>query len=169
MRRVHLAAGVTPFLGSVLHFAGHNTFTDESGSLISLDGGPLRPSDLSYARQRHAFESTRPLVFLNGCRTAGEVPGFTQMIGWASEFMGAGAGAFIGSLWAVRSAAAMAFAAEFYRALVRDGETLGLASLRARQAIAADEGDPTWLAYTVYGNPSASIEGHQDLWRPVDP
>ena len=161
-----LDAGAVP---SVLHFAGHNTFTDESGSLISLDGGPLRPSDLSYARQRHAFESTRPLVFLNGCRTAGEVPGFTQMIGWASEFMGAGAGAFIGSLWAVRSAAAMAFAAEFYRALVRDGETLGLASLRARQAIAADEGDPTWLAYTVYGNPSASIKGHQDLWRPVDP
>ena len=30
---------------SVLHFAGHNTFTDETGSLISLDGGPLRPND----------------------------------------------------------------------------------------------------------------------------
>jgi Protein kinase domain/CHAT domain len=149
-----LDAGAVP---SVLHFAGHNTFTDETGSLISLDGGPLRPSDLSYARQRHAFESTRPLVFLNGCRTAGEIPAFTQMIGWASEFMGAGAGAFIGTLWAVRSAAARAFAAEFYRALVRDGESLGVASSRARQAIAADEGDPTWLAYTVYGNPAASV------------
>ncbi len=149
-----LDAGAVP---SVLHFAGHNTFTDETGSLISLDGGPLRPSDLSYARQRHAFESARPLVFLNGCRTAGEIPGFTQMIGWASEFMGAGAGAFIGSLWAVRSAAARTFAAEFYRALVRDGETLGIASLRARRAISADEGDPTWLAYTVYGNPAASV------------
>jgi hypothetical protein len=147
---------------SVLHFAGHNAFTDETGSLISLDGGPLRPSDLSYARQRRAFEPARPLVFLNGCRTAGEIPGFTQMIGWASEFMGAGAGAFVGSLWPVRSASARTFAAEFYRALVCGGESLGTASLRARQAIAADEGDPTWLAYTVYGNPSASIEGHVD-------
>ena len=96
-------------------------------------------------------------MFLNGCRTAGEIPGFTQLIGWAKEFMGAGAGAFIGSLWAVRSSSARTFAEEFYNALVRDGEPLGVASLQARQAIAADEGDPTWLAYTVYGNPSASV------------
>jgi hypothetical protein len=148
---------------SVLHFAGHNTFTDESGSLISLDGGPLRPSDLAYARQRHAFEPARPLVFFNGCRTAGEIPGFTQLIGWAKEFMGAGAGAFIGSLWAVRSASALTFAGEFYNALVRDGESLGIASLRARQAIMADEGDPTWLAYTVYGNPTASVTHNPHL------
>ena len=142
---------------SVLHFAGHNAFTDESGSLIGLDGGPLRPDDLSYASQRHAFESVRPLVFLNGCRTAGEIPGFTHLVGWAREFMGAGAGAFIGSLWAVRSSSARTFAEQFYHALVREGESLGIASLRARQAIAWDEGDPTWLAYTVYGNPSASV------------
>jgi serine/threonine protein kinase len=142
---------------SVLHFAGHNAFTDEMGSLISLAGGPLRPGDLSYARQRRAFESVRPLVFLNGCRTAGEISGFTQLVGWAKEFMGAGAGAFIGSLWAVRSTSARTFAEKFYGALVGEGESLGVASLRARQAIAADEGDPTWLAYTVYGNPSASV------------
>jgi hypothetical protein len=142
---------------SVLHFVGHNAFTDEKGSLISLDGGPLRPSDLSYVRQRRAFESARPLIFFNGCRTAGEIPGFTQLTGWAKEFMGAGAGAFIGSLWAVRSTSARTFAEEFYNALVRDEESLGVASLRARQAITADEGDPTWLAYTVYGNPSASV------------
>jgi hypothetical protein len=142
---------------SVLHFAGHNAFSDEAGSLISLDGGPLRPSDLSYTRQRRAFESVRPLVFFNGCRTAGEIPGFTQMIGWAKEFMGAGAGAFIGSLWAVRSTSALTFAEAFYSALVRDGDSLGVAALRARQAIRRDEGDPTWLAYTIYGNPSASV------------
>jgi hypothetical protein len=147
---------------SVLHFAGHNAFTDEAGSLISLDGGPLRPGDLSYAKQKRAFEAVSPLVFLNGCRTAGEIPGFTQMNGWAKEFMGAGAGAFIGSLWAVRSSSARLFAEEFYRALVRDRQPLGAASLQARHAIAADEGDPTWLAYTVYGNPSASFEDEPD-------
>jgi hypothetical protein len=147
----------TDAVPSVLHLAGHNTFTEETGSLISLDGGPLRPSDLSYARQRRSFEPDSPLVFLNGCRTAGEVAGFTHMIGWAKEFMGAGAGAFIGTLWAVRSTAARTFAEEFYRALVHDRKSLGDASLQARQAIAADEGDPTWLAYTVYGNPAASV------------
>jgi hypothetical protein len=37
-------------------------------------------------------------------------------------------------------------------------QPLGIASLQARKAIAADESDPTWLAYAVYGNPSASAE-----------
>ena len=143
---------------SVLHFAGHTAFTDEAGSVISLDGGPLRPDDLSYARQKRAFADVSPLVFFNGCRTAGEVAGLTQMNGWAEKFMGAGAGAFIGSLWAVRSSSAKLFAEQFYRALVHDGRPLGVASLQARRAIAADQGDPTWLAYTVYGNPSASLQ-----------
>jgi CHAT domain len=143
---------------SVLHFAGHNAFTDEIGSLISLDGGPLRPDDLYPSKQKRAFENVSPLVFFNGCRTAGEIPGFTQMNGWAQEFMGAGAAAFIGSLWAVRSSSAAMFAEEFYRALIRDRQPLGVASQHARQLIAADESDPTWLAYTVYGNPSATVE-----------
>jgi hypothetical protein len=143
---------------SVLHFAGHTSYSDEAGSVISLDGGPLRPDDLAYAKQKRAFAGVSPLVFLNGCRTAGEVAGLTQMNGWAEKFMGAGAGAFIGSLWSVRSSSAKLFAEEFYRALVQDGHPLGIASLRARRAIAADEGDPTWLAYTVYGNPSASVQ-----------
>jgi CHAT domain-containing protein len=80
-----------------------------------------------------------------------------QMTGWAKQFMGAGAGAFIGSLWAIRSSSARTFAETFYQAMVTDGTPLGIASLRARQAIAADGGDPTRLAYTVYGNPSATI------------
>ena len=142
---------------SVLHFACHNAFTDTAGSVISLDGGPLRPSDLAPARQARSMAATSPLVFLNACRTAGEIPGLVEMMGWARQFMGAGAGAFIGSLWAVRSASAMEFADTFYRALAIDGEPLGTASLRARQAIAEDGGDPTWLAYTIYGNPSATI------------
>jgi CHAT domain len=143
---------------SVLHFAGHSAFTEEDGSVITLNGGPLRPDDLSYARQKRAFAAVSPLVFLNGCRTAGEIAGFAQMNGWAEKFMGAGAGAFIGSLWAVRSSSAKVFAEEFYRELVSRQQPLGIASLRARQAIAADSGDPTWLAYTVYGNPSACVE-----------
>ena len=80
-----------------------------------------------------------------------------QMMGWARQFMGAGAGAFIGSLWAVRSSSAKTFADAFYHELVTKGAPLGVASLHARKAIATDSGDPTWLAYTVYGNPSATI------------
>jgi CHAT domain-containing protein len=141
----------------VLHFACHNTFADDAGSTLSLEGGPLRPSDLAVSVQQHGLAQASPLVFFNACRTAGEVPGLMQMMGWAKQFMGAGAGAFLGSLWAVRSSAARAFADAFYRALVTDRASLGAASLAARKAIAGDDGDPTWLAYTVYGNPSATI------------
>jgi hypothetical protein len=142
---------------SVLHFACHNAFTDTTGSVMKLEGGPWRPSDLAVPVQKKSLAGISPLVFLNACRTAGEAPGLMKMMGWARQFMGAGAGAFIGSLWAVRSSAARRFADEFYHALVANGDPLGAASLRARQAIAADGGDPTWLAYTVYGNPSATI------------
>lgn len=142
---------------SVLHFACHNAFTDTEGSAMNLEGGPWRPSDLSVSVQRRSLAGACPLVFLNACRTAGEVPGLMHMMGWARQFMGAGAGAFIGSLWAVRSSSAREFADEFYRALVAEGKPLGAASQHARQAISADGGDPTWLAYTIYGNPSATV------------
>ena len=153
-------AGFTELLDSVpsvLHFACHNAFTEQSGSVITLDGGPLRPSDLAIAVQRRGLADISPLVFLNACRTAGDIAGLMQLMGWATQFMRAGAGAFVGSLWAVRSSSAKTYAEAFYRAMVSDGMPLGAASLRARQEIAGDPGDPTWLAYTVYGNPAASI------------
>jgi hypothetical protein len=156
--RLDMLRGLLHAPPSVLHFACHNKFTDKAGSVISLDGGPLFPSDLTPARQARSMAGSSPLVFLNACRTAGEIPGFMEMMGWAKQFMEAGAGAFIGSLWAVRSSAAKAFADTFYNALVTEGAPLGKASLQARQAITADEGDPTWLAYTIYGNPSATIQ-----------
>jgi hypothetical protein len=146
---------------SVLHFACHNTFTEKGGSVITLEGGPLRPSDLAIAVQQKRLAAISPLVFLNACRTAGDIPGLMQLVGWARQFMGAGAGAFIGSLWAVRSSSAKIFAEAFYQAMVRERAPLGAASLRARRAISGDPGDPTWLAYTVYGNPSASINYDQ--------
>ena len=142
---------------SLLHFACHNQFTDRSGSVITLEDGPVRPGDLSVAALSHGLAEASPLVFLNACRTAGEIPGLTHMMGWAKYFMNAGAGAFLGSLWAVRSSSARAFSDAFYEALVTQRAPLGDASLQARRAIADDGGDPTWLAYTVYGNPSATI------------
>jgi hypothetical protein len=139
----------------VIHFACHNAFTDTDGSSIALDGGPWKPSDLAVAGQQVALGAASPLVFLNACRTAGASRWFSQMNGWAEAFVRAGAGAFIGSLWAVRSSSACTFATEFYRQFLDLGKPLGEASLLARQAIMAEGGDPTWLAYTVYGSPVA--------------
>ena len=76
------------------------------------------------------------------------------MMGWAQGFMAAGAGAFVGTLWAVRSESAAAFAETFYAALTA-GSTLGEACRQARTETGRHHDDPTWLAYSVYGDPAA--------------
>ena len=121
--------------------------------LFRSAGGALVPQLLNSAVGRRCLAARSPLIFVNACRSAGVSAEYTQMMGWASQFMAAGAGAFLGTLWPVRSSRASVFAEAFYAALVA-GEDLGRASLAARQA-AKDDADPTWLAYTVYGDPAA--------------
>ena len=120
-----------------------------------MGGGPFVPGLLNRAVTTHSLAQRSPLVFINGCRSAGAIPEYTSLMGWAGQFMSAGAGAFIGTLWAVRSDSALAFAEAFYDALLT-GQTLGLAVRAARLATAADS-DPTWLASTVYGDPTATM------------
>jgi len=73
------------------------------------------------------------------------------------KFLEAGAAAFVGTHWEVRDESARVFAEEFYRALLEDGVDLGSAVARARKAIKDIPGDPTWLAYTLYGDPAATV------------
>jgi hypothetical protein len=139
----------------LLHFACHNTFTaDAGGSAIAMGGGPFVPMLLNKAILRHTLAERHPLVFINACRSAGAVPEYTRMMGWAQEFMAAGAGAFAGTLWAVRSESAATFAETFYAALTA-GSPLGEACRQARAETGRDHDDPTWLAYSVYGDPAA--------------
>ncbi len=100
--------------------------------------------------------ASAPTVFINACRSAGANPSYQHLDGWASKFLDAGAAAFIGSLWAVRDTTARDFAAELYGQL-QTGVTLGDAVMRARRAAADEPGDPTWLAYAVYGDPRAAL------------
>jgi hypothetical protein len=145
-----LDAGCT----GLLHFACHNTFSlEEGGSSIKMAGGAFVPRLLKSAIGRQCLADRNPLIFINACRSAGVSAEYTHMTGWASHFMAAGAGAFIGTLWPVRSSQASLFAEEFYGALTA-GADLGQASLTARRAT-KDNADPTWLAYTVYGDPAA--------------
>ncbi|MFF5242039.1 CHAT domain-containing protein [Streptomyces microflavus] len=138
----------------LLHFACHNAFTS-AGSRVAMADGPFDPIDLAYATQSHALRASRPMVFFNACRSAGEIEWFSTSLGWAPQFLRAGAGAFIGTLWPVRSDSALLFADAFYNQFVGKGQPLGEASLRARRAIRDHGGDPTWLAYAVYGSPAA--------------
>ena len=80
----------------------------------------------------------------------------TTVAGWAASFLRAGPGAFIGSLWEVVDTSGSTYAQEFYRAALA-GRTLGEAARQGRDAIRDNPGDPTWLAYTLYGDPSAIV------------
>jgi hypothetical protein len=138
------------------HFACHNNYRAEAGgSSIRLRNGSFLPVMLAAATVQRSLARDHPLIFINACRSAGEVPQYTEMMGWAKQFMAAGAGAFVGTLWDIRSRRAAAFADGFYQRLT-DGRTLGEAAHETRVEAARDRADPTWLAYSVYGDPAAT-------------
>jgi len=140
----------------LLHFTCHNAFATGAPNAcrIMLGSQPFEPVFL----EQHAgrFTTAAPLVFMNACRTDGQAPLYTTIDGWALSFLRAGAGAFVGSLWEVVDSSAATYAQEFYRAAL-SGDTLGEAARKAREAIRQEPGDPTWLAYTLYGDPAATV------------
>jgi len=153
--RAALTALVERGHAGLLHFACHNAFSG-SGSRVTMGDGSFDPIDLATAAQTRSLRAHHPLVFFNACRSAGEIDWFGSSLGWAPQFLQAGAGAFVGTLWPVRSRSAMEFAKEFYGQLLSAGQPLGQASLAARRAVRDQDGDPTWLAYAVYGSPAAT-------------
>jgi hypothetical protein len=140
----------------LLHFACHNRFDPAAGSSITMGGAQFTPMLMTMAGVEHPLERAAPTIFMNACRSAGVNPTYTGLDGWASKFLEAGAAAFVGSLWSVTDGTAREFATEFYSQL-QAGLSLGQAMTRARQAAASQPDDPTWLAYTAYGDPRATM------------
>ncbi len=143
---------------TLLHIASHNDFAADDPDKTSINLG-TPAFELAYLHQyTDCFNAGEagPIIFMNACRTDAEAPLYTRVSGWANSFLDAGAGAFIGSLWEVRDTSARTFAGTFYRALLA-GANLGDAFTVARDAIKSVPGDPTWLAYSLYGDPSATL------------
>jgi CHAT domain-containing protein len=141
----------------LLHFACHNSYRPADGPSITLDDLAFTPTLLAVPAINKVLARAAPMIFMNACRSAGLSATYNRLDGWAAKFLEAGAGAFIGSLWAVSDDAAREFTGEFYR-LLQAGSPLGLAVMQARRAAAGQSGDPTWLAYSVYGDPRASFQ-----------
>ncbi|MEU8183552.1 CHAT domain-containing protein [Micromonospora sp. NPDC049047] len=141
----------------LLHLACHQEHPDgDGGGGVRMDDGTFRPIALPPAAARRSLAARCPLVFFNACHSADGGSYDTLMGGWANEFLSAGAGAFVGSTWAVRSEPASEYAAYLYTEL-RAGASLAMASLAARRAVGQDNTDPTHLAYAVYGDPQATV------------
>jgi hypothetical protein len=139
-----------------VHFSGHGTFRDANPdrSALLLEGGDRLSPEAISGRARNLGRAA-PVVFLNACQVGRGGQSLVDVGGFARRFVGAGAAAFIGAFWSVYDAPASAFATALYDRLLA-GEPMGAAALAARRAIRAD-GDPTWLAYTVYADPYAAV------------
>jgi hypothetical protein len=141
----------------VIHFAGHGANVDRLNvmrSELDLSGeAKLRPDDISGIVKN--LGRANPLVFLNACQLGQASMGLHGIGGWAAAFMDADAGAFLGSHWDVTDRLAASFAKKFYQEVLT-GSTLAAAVRKARLAIRRDD-DPTWLAYTLYAAPGATV------------
>ena len=139
------------------HFTGHGGFRapDPNRSAMLLENREeLTPEDLSGVVSNLGL--ARPLVFLNACQLGRGALSLTDIGGWAAQFLQAGAAAFIGAYWSVYDQAAHDFARAFYGHLLA-GLSIGKAVQEARTAI-KPLGDPTWLAYTVFADPLATVQ-----------
>jgi len=139
------------------HFTGHGGFRDPDpnrSKILLEEQGELIPEDLSGVLRN--LGSAKPLVFLNACQVGRSAMSLTDIGGWAAQFLRAGAAAFVGAYWSVYDQPAYNFCKAFYRHLL-SGVPIGKAVQKARQDI-KPLGDPTWLAYTIYADPLATVE-----------
>ena len=147
----------------VFHIACHGGSDPariESTSLVLSDrlaAGAVQPVtvDARTVAGTASLVGRTPLVFLNACETGRSAPLLTAWGGWPQTFWQAGAGAFVGTSWSVREGPATDFSLAFYRALL-DGATL-LDAASAGRAAAKARPDASWLAYVVYGHPTARV------------
>lgn len=153
-----LAAGTH----DVWHFSGHGSVKDDQDpnrAAIQLAEGQLLTPEQISGRQANLGRA-QPLIFINACQVGRAAMSLTDLGGWARQFLHAGAAGFVGAMWNVHDNPARDFARTFYGALL-EGTTVGGATLKARQQIKQYQ-DATWLAYTVYGHPSAALVPGED-------
>jgi hypothetical protein len=136
---------------NIVHFACHGKFQEAipERSIVLLGDKRLSPRDVT-AEYRN-FARAQPLVFLNACDSGRQGLGLTGVDGWATAFLEAQVGVFVGSVWKTTDSLASLFATTFYRRL-QAGETVGEAVRRGREAVKR-AGDATYLSYTLYANP----------------
>lgn len=148
-----------------LHFSGHGRKVSKNSDFnqILLAGDEtLYAADLGDDARNLGRRS--PWVFLNACQTAQSLSVLSGVGGFADAFLKAGAGAFLGTHWEVRDKRAGDFALAIYNYFLQ-GRELGAAVRLARDWFSNKyPGDPTFLAYAVYGHPLAVRNEAASRW-----
>ena len=99
--------------------------------------------------------SRHPFYFFNACDLGQtqSIAGFVE--GWAPAVLDAGASGYIGGMWPLVDSSAARFAARFYEVLqsgMKSGAVTVAGALNEARRLFYETGDPTYLAYTYYGD-----------------
>jgi hypothetical protein len=144
----------------LLHVAAHGRFDasrpDAPAALVLTDGDTLDAKAI-VGRVEHQVRKRRPAFILNACEIGRADWGLTQIGGWASSLVGAGASLFLGPMWSVDDEVARIFSETLYTGL-RRGVPVGEAVRKARLvAGGAAIGGSSHLAYSLYAHPNATV------------
>jgi hypothetical protein len=124
---------------TIIHYAGHVT---EQG--LDLCDGVLRADVIM-----HNLVGA-PLVFVNGCKSAGVLA--TPL---TEAFLQSGALGYLGSLWDIHDIAAAQVAVDFYTHCLQH-HTLGEA-LRKAKKTAFDRHNIAWTCFVLFGDPTLQL------------
>ncbi|MCA9700021.1 MAG: CHAT domain-containing protein, partial [Myxococcales bacterium] len=155
----------------VLHFAGHGLFDsarpEDSGWLLS--DGILTVTELQNTLRW--CKSPPWLIYANACSggmVEARVPRYQGAVhGMADACIRAGVSAFIAPLWKIHDESAKLLATSFYRALLLDRTTIGVALQQARLQVKktwsmrrgdTGLGDISWAGVVLFGNPGVRID-----------
>jgi hypothetical protein len=140
------------------HAAAHGSFYpqgENADSALWLENNlPLGPEEIVGKIENWILEQ-RPAFIFNACHAGRLGWVLNRLDGWAHRLLSSGAGMFLAPLWTVTDALATEFARAFYRQLLK-GQPVGEAVREGRRAARRD-GDPSWLAYSLYANPNARL------------
>ena len=132
-------------------------FDAEAGTTqLLLADGPTAPGAVIADRDNGHEGAIGPLVTVSPPTTdAAPAMRVTGIAGLAAPLLRSGALATLGPLWSVPEAPLATFHGAFQDALAQ-GDSLGRA-VHAGRAAVRDGGDPHWLAFALFGDPSTRI------------
>jgi hypothetical protein len=136
-----------------LHISCHGEFDGKSFALNFGGNAQIISADFS-KRAANAIG----LAFLNACGSDQDAIELMLDTSIPNRLLQNGTIAVVATMWNVKHASAKDYALAFYTALL-DKKTLGEAAQAGRTAAKRhlDDGDPTYLAYCVYGDPQLRL------------
>ncbi|WP_207690529.1 CHAT domain-containing protein [Desulfonema limicola] len=113
----------------------------------------IRLSPRTFLNKRGTFSVQKPLVFLNACKSTGEIDDVTLDFNLPGKFVNCEAAAVIATICPVPDLFASAFANRFYELFLNDGIEIGEALRLTRLHFWEVYNNPLGLVYGLYSSP----------------